>query len=260
MTPVSLALHSVVDRVPRRCKTLDRARRRPSRALRARYRSNITTLPVSRRHYVTHPEFARVSCGALSANDVDRDVELSGWVHRRRDHGGLIFIDLRDRDGHHADRRSIRRRRARFARPRRCATKFVVRVAARVRRVPTGHGESQTRAPATSKCRSRARGARALGDAAVRQVSSDDDVDENVRLKYRYLDLRRPRMQRNLTVRHRIIKAMRDYFDAHEFIEIETPILIKSTPEGARDYLVPSRIHPARSTRCRSRRSCSSRS
>src|ERR1700684_4479005 len=68
-------------------------------ASRARSRSNITTLPASRRHYVTHPEFARVSCGALSANDVDRDVELSGWVHRRRDHGGLIFIDLRDRDG-----------------------------------------------------------------------------------------------------------------------------------------------------------------
>jgi aspartyl-tRNA synthetase len=191
---------------------------------------------------VTHPEFTRVSCGALGANDVDRDVELSGWVHRRRDHGGLIFIDLRDRDGitqitfdpadavtfHVAE--SLR-------------SEFVVRVRGRVRLRPLGT-ENPKLATGAVEVPVAQLDVLAKSETPPFVVSSDDDVDENLRLKYRYLDLRRPRLQENLTVRHRIIKTMRDYFDAHDFIEVETPILIKSTPEGARDYLVPSRIHP----------------
>jgi aspartyl-tRNA synthetase len=191
---------------------------------------------------VTHPEFARVSCGALSANDVDKDVELSGWVHRRRDHGGLIFIDLRDRDGitqitfDPADA-------ATFKTAETLRSEFVVRVHGRVRLRPEGTVNPKL---VTGAVEVPVKTLEILNKSETPPfvVSSEDDVDENVRLKYRYLDLRRPRMQNNLTVRHRIIKTMRDYFDAHEFLEIETPILIKSTPEGARDYLVPSRIYP----------------
>jgi len=190
---------------------------------------------------VTHPEFARVSCGALGADDVDRDVELAGWVHRRRDHGGLIFIDLRDRDGitqitfDPADA-------ATFKVAETLRGEFVVRVRGRVRRRPDG---TQNPKLATGAIEVPVAHLEVLARAETPPfvVSAEDDVDENVRLKYRYLDLRRPRMQSNLTLRHRIIKTMRDYFDAHEFIEVETPILIKSTPEGARDYLVPSRVH-----------------
>jgi aspartyl-tRNA synthetase len=190
---------------------------------------------------VTHPEFARVSCGALSANDVDRDVELAGWVHRRRDHGGLIFIDVRDRDGltqitfDPADEVTFRLAET-------LRNEFVVRVRGRVRLRPPGT-ENPKLATGAVEVPAAQLTVLAKADTPPFVVSSDDDVDENVRLKYRYLDLRRPRMQNNLTVRHRIIKTMRDYFDAHDFIEVETPILIKSTPEGARDYLVPSRIH-----------------
>ncbi len=190
---------------------------------------------------MTHPEFARVSCGALSANDVDRDVELAGWVHRRRDHGGLIFIDVRDRDGltqitfDPADEVTFRLAET-------LRNEFVVRVRGRVRLRPPGT-ENPKLATGAVEVPAAQLTVLAKADTPPFVVSSDDDVDENVRLKYRYLDLRRPRMQNNLTVRHRIIKTMRDYFDAHDFIEVETPILIKSTPEGARDYLVPSRIH-----------------
>jgi aspartyl-tRNA synthetase len=191
---------------------------------------------------VTHPDFARVSCGALSANDVGRTVELSGWVHRRRDHGGLIFIDLRDRDGitqitfDPADA-------ATFKVAETLRSEFVVRVAGSVQLRPAGTLNAKLATGSVEVPVSKLE-VLARSETPPFVVSSDDDVDENVRLKYRYLDLRRPRMQNNLTTRHRMVKAMRDYFDAHEFIEVETPILIKSTPEGARDYLVPSRVHP----------------
>ena len=191
---------------------------------------------------MTHPDFARVTCGALGAADVGRDVELNGWVHRRRDHGGLIFIDLRDRDGltqitfDPADA-------ATFALAESLRSEFVVRVRGRVRARPAGT-ENVKLATGAIEVPVSTLDVLARSETPPFVVSSDDDVDENVRLKYRYLDLRRPRMQRNLTVRHRIIKAFRDFFDAQEFIEVETPILIKSTPEGARDFLVPSRVHP----------------
>ncbi len=190
---------------------------------------------------MTHPEFARVSCGALSANDVDREVELAGWVHRRRDHGGLIFIDVRDRDGltqitfDPSDAATFRVAET-------LRSEFVVRVRGRVRLRPPGT-ENPKLATGAVEVPVTQLEVLAKSETPPFVVSSDDDVDENLRLKFRYLDLRRPLLQRNLTVRHRIVKTMRDYFDDHDFIEIETPILIKSTPEGARDYLVPSRIH-----------------
>jgi aspartyl-tRNA synthetase len=187
-------------------------------------------------------ETERASCGSLSAADVDRAVVLNGWVHRRRDHGGLIFIDVRDRDGltqlifdpAHAET---------FALAETLRSEDVIRIGGRVRRRPAGTenvrlGTGEIEVPVTELSVLN----RSLTPPFV--VANDDDVDESLRLKYRYLDLRRTRMQRNLTVRHRIVKAMRDYFDARGFIEIETPNLIKSTPEGARDYLVPSRVHP----------------
>jgi aspartyl-tRNA synthetase len=191
---------------------------------------------------VTHPEFARVSCGALTAGDVGRDVELAGWVHRRRDHGGLIFIDLRDRDGltqitfDPADA-------ATFAVAEALRSEFVVRVRGRAQLRPAGTENAKlstgaVEVPAASL------EVLAKSETPPFVISSDDEPDENVRLRYRYLDLRRPRMQHNLAVRHRIVKTLRDYFDAHDFIEVETPILIKSTPEGARDFLVPSRLQP----------------
>jgi aspartyl-tRNA synthetase len=190
---------------------------------------------------ITHPEFARVSCGVLTGADVDRSVELAGWVHRRRDHGGLIFIDLRDRDGitqvtfDPADAPT-------FHLAESLRSEYVVRVRGVVRRRPAGTENPRL---ATGEIEVPVTQLELINRAETPPfvVASDEDVDENVRLRYRYLDLRRGRMQRNLTVRHRIVKAMRDYFDAHDFIEIETPMLIKSTPEGARDYLVPSRIH-----------------
>ncbi len=190
---------------------------------------------------MTHPDFARVTCGALGIDDVGRDVELNGWVHRRRDHGGLIFIDLRDRDGitqitfDPADATT-------FALAESLRSEFVVRVRGRVRVRPAGTENTKL---ATGAVEVPVADLHVLAKSETPPfvVSSDDDVDETVRMRYRYLDLRRPRLQRNLTMRHRIIKALRDYFDEHDFIEVETPILIKPTPEGARDYLVPSRLH-----------------
>jgi aspartyl-tRNA synthetase len=185
--------------------------------------------------------FARVSCGALTAADVGRPVELDGWVHRRRDHGGLIFIDVRDRDGitqvtFDPSKTEI------FARAETLRSEFVVRVRGSVRRRPAGTENAKL---ATGEVEVPADQLEILNESKTPPfvIASDEEPAEELRLRYRYLDLRRPRMQRNLTVRHRIIKSLRDYFDAHGFLEIETPNLIKPTPEGARDYLVPSRVH-----------------
>jgi len=182
-----------------------------------------------------------VACGALTAADVGRAVALNGWVHRRRDHGGLIFIDLRDRSGitqvifdpSHAET---------FALAETLRGEDVVRARGVVRRRPPGTENARL---ATGEVEVPADGLELLNRSETPPfvIAADEEPAEEVRLRYRYLDLRRPRMQRNLTLRHRIIKAFRDYFDEHDFLDIETPNLIKSTPEGARDYLVPSRVH-----------------
>ncbi|HMD02381.1 MAG TPA: aspartate--tRNA ligase [Candidatus Baltobacteraceae bacterium] len=183
------------------------------------------------------------SCGALRAADVDSPVELNGWINRRRDHGGLIFLDLRDRDGI-----------TQIVVDPAYAAAFEVAQTLRNEDVVRARGTVRRRPPGTENPKlptGEVELAVHMLDVLARSltppfpVSGDEDVDEALRMTYRYLDLRRPRLQRNLTVRHRIVKAMRDFFDARDFLEIETPCLIKSTPEGARDYLVPSRLHQA---------------
>ncbi|MBM3940735.1 MAG: aspartate--tRNA ligase [SAR202 cluster bacterium] len=184
-----------------------------------------------------------IACGNVRPEHVGHPVTLAGWVHRRRDHGGLIFIDLRDSTGlvqvvfNPADNASVHHIAEQFR------SEWVVQVTGAVRHrpagtenpnLPTGHFEVV------------ATGAHVLNAAKTPpfDVTSDAALDELLRLKYRYLDLRRPVMANNIRLRHRIVKHIRDFLDDRAFVEVETPILIKSTPEGARDYLVPSRIRP----------------
>ncbi|MGB8907595.1 MAG: aspartate--tRNA ligase [Candidatus Cybelea sp.] len=183
----------------------------------------------------------KVSCGALRAGDEGRTVELNGWVNRRRDHGGLIFVDLRDHEG--VTQIVFDPQHESFAQAEHLRNEDVLRVSGMVRRRPGGTENPRL---GTGEVEVAIRELEVLNRSAVPpfQVNADEAVDENLRLEYRYLDLRRPRLQRNLRTRHRIIKAIRDFFDARDFLEIETPMLIKSTPEGARDYLVPSRLYP----------------
>ena len=183
----------------------------------------------------------RFSCGALRADAIGRTVELFGWVNRRRDHGGLIFIDLRDRDG--ITQIVFNPEHPSFPLAEKLRSEDVVRVLGAVRARPDGTENPKL---ATGAVEVGIEQLDVLNRSEVPpfQVNAEDDVDESLRLEYRYLDLRRPRMQRNLRLRHRLVKAFRDYFDERDFVEIETPMFIKSTPEGARDYLVPSRMHP----------------
>ena len=180
------------------------------------------------------------SCGALRGTDAGSAAELSGWVNRRRDHGGLVFIDLRDRDG--ITQVVFDPQTPCFAQAEHLRHEDVVRVRGQVRKRPAGTENARL---ATGEIEVDASELEVLNRSLVPPfpVNTDDDVDENLRLEYRYLDLRRPRLQRNIALRHRIVKALRDFFDVRGFLEIETPMLIKSTPEGARDYLVPSRVH-----------------
>ncbi len=183
----------------------------------------------------------KISCGALRAGDAGKTVELAGWVNRRRDHGGLIFVDLRDREG--VTQVVFDPQNAAFAEAEHLRNEDVLRIAGTVRRRPGGTENPRL---ATGDVEIPADSLEILNRSQVPPfaVNSDEAVDENLRLEYRYLDLRRSRMQSNLRVRHQIIKALRDFFDSRGFLEIETPMMIKSTPEGARDYLVPSRLHP----------------
>jgi aspartyl-tRNA synthetase len=180
------------------------------------------------------------SCGALRADDVGEAAELSGWVNKRRDHGGLIFVDLRDRDG--ITQVVFDPQYPCFKEAEHLRHEDVVRVRGSVRRRPAGTENAKL---PTGEIEVGAEDLDILNRSLVPPfpVNSDEDVDENLRLQYRYLDLRRPRLQRNIAMRHKIVKALRDFFDERGFLEIETPMLIKSTPEGARDYLVPSRLN-----------------
>jgi aspartyl-tRNA synthetase len=181
------------------------------------------------------------TCGALTAADVGQDVVLLGWVHRVRDLGSLVFVDIRDRHG--VTQVVVRDSEALVAAAERLRAEYVIGVMGRVEaRSP----ETVNPKVKTGGIEIAAREIRLLNEAKTPPFSIADEtpVSEDTRLKYRYLDLRRSRMQNNLTLRHRVTMEVRKYFDEQGFLEIETPMLAKSTPEGARDYLVPSRVHP----------------
>lgn len=181
------------------------------------------------------------SSSDLTIDCIGQTVTLAGWVHRRRDHGGLIFIDLRDREGLVQVVFDPRASEAGHRVAGGLRNEFVCQVTGVVRRRPKGSENPDMR---TGEIEVAARDCRLLNAARTPPfyINEDMDVDENLRLKYRYLDLRRQRMKENIILRHRVVKCMRDFLDDRGFIEIETPILIKSTPEGARDFLVPSRL------------------
>ncbi len=181
------------------------------------------------------------TCGALRADNVGADVVLLGWVHRVRDLGGVTFIDIRDRAG--VSQIVVRENDALMAAAKRLRSEFVVGVRGVVQRRSEETVNSKI---ATGEVEVLARDIRILNEAKTPPfgIAEDSPVSEDVRLRYRYLDLRRAGIQENIGLRHRVALAIRRHLDANGFWEIETPILAKSTPEGARDYLVPSRVHP----------------
>jgi aspartyl-tRNA synthetase len=181
------------------------------------------------------------TCGALRSSDVGRDVVLLGWVHRVRDLGGVLFLDIRDRAG--LSQVVVRDSGTLLAEAKRLRPEYVIGVSGAVQR---RSDDTVNPKLASGDVEVLAQSIRVLNEAKTPpfQIAEDSAVSEDVRLRYRYLDLRRPRLQNNMGLRHRVAFAARKYFDANGFWEIETPILTKSTPEGARDYLVPSRVHP----------------
>ncbi len=181
-------------------------------------------------------------CGELSLEDKGRQVSLMGWVQRRRDHGGVIFIDLRDRSGLVQVVFNPEIDSTAFKEADRLRTEYVVYVRGTVRNRPEGNINPDL---STGEIEIKAEDAAVLNEAETPplQIKENLEVGEDLRLKYRYLDLRRPKMQDIIKLRHRVNKVTRDYLDEEGFYEIETPILTRSTPEGARDYLVPSRVN-----------------
>jgi aspartyl-tRNA synthetase len=180
-------------------------------------------------------------CGELGAALVGRSVTLCGWAHRRRDHGGVIFIDLRDREGLAQVVVDPDRPEA-FAAAERVRSEFVLRVTGKVRPRPEGTANPELR---SGEIEVLAHELEILNPSVPPPFQLDEEhLNENTRLTHRVLDLRREPMQRNLRLRYRVAMAVRRYLDRHGFIDIETPMLTRSTPEGARDYLVPSRVHP----------------
>lgn len=186
-----------------------------------------------------------VHAGALRLENVGQTVTLAGWVNKRRDMGGVIFIDLRDRDGKTQVVVDSGRNPAAFTLSEQIRTEYVIQVTGVVS--PRPQGQQNPNLP-TGDIEVLADQVEILSSAKTPPflIDREEAVDESLRLKYRYLDLRRERLQRNLIVRHKAIKFIRDFLDERGFLEIETPILFKSTPEGARDYLVPSRVHPGK--------------
>jgi aspartyl-tRNA synthetase len=182
------------------------------------------------------------SCGELSKDTIGIGVALAGWVHRRRDHGGLIFIDLRDNEGIVQVVFNPEKSKEHYEVASQIRSEYVIRLSGKVALRPLGTENPKL---ATGEVEVIADSVRILNSSKTPPfyINEETKVDENLRLKYRYLDLRRARMKENIHLRHRLVKFMRGFLDLKGFIEVETPILIKSTPEGARDYLVPSRIH-----------------
>ncbi|HKJ76670.1 MAG TPA: aspartate--tRNA ligase, partial [Gammaproteobacteria bacterium] len=182
-------------------------------------------------------------CGHVDEHLIDREVEVCGWVHRRRDHGGIIFVDLRDREGllqvvfdpDWADT---------FATAEQIRSEYVLRVKGKVRYRPEGTENPEL---PTGKVEVLGHELTVLNKAETPPFQldiEDNDVGEEHRLRYRYIDLRRPAMYERLRLRSEIVRVLRSYLDDHGFMDIETPMLTRTTPEGARDYLVPSRTHP----------------
>jgi aspartyl-tRNA synthetase len=181
-------------------------------------------------------------CGQINEQLLGQDVTVAGWVHRRRDHGGVIFVDLRDREGLvqivlHPEQREL------FATAEKLRNEFVVRARGPVQERPAGTVNANL---ASGSVEIVATELELLNRCEPLPFQLDETVNEEVRLRYRYLDLRRESMSQALRLRHRITRSMRGFLDAHGFIDIETPMLTKATPEGARDYLVPSRTHPGK--------------
>lgn len=179
-------------------------------------------------------------CGQVTESLLNQDVEVSGWVHRRRDHGGVIFIDLRDREGlvqvvFDPDYKDA------FATAERVRSEYVLHIKGKVRARPAGTENPDL---ATGKIEILAKEVEILNRSRPLPFQLDEEVNEELRLRYRYLDLRRLEMQQKLRTRARVSSALRRFLDRNGFIDIETPMLTKATPEGARDYLVPSRVHP----------------
>lgn len=181
-------------------------------------------------------------CGEINESLNGTEIEVCGWVHRRRDHGGVIFIDLRDREGllqvvFDPDRAEI------FAQAERIRSEYVLKVKGLVRPRPDGTVNPNMR---TGQVEVLAHELEILNKSETPPFHHDEQANEDIRLKYRYIDLRREKMLGNLMLRHKVTVAMRNYLDVNGFIDVETPMLTRATPEGARDYIVPSRTHPGK--------------
>lgn len=182
-------------------------------------------------------------CGEIRESDIGSNMSLAGWVFRRRDHGGLIFIDLRDRSGIAQVVFSPEVSKEAHERAHSLRSEFVISVSGEIRRRPEG---TENPGLPTGTVELYAKELDVLNESTPLPFPMEEaaETSESLRLRHRYLDLRRPELQRNLIVRHKAAKIIRDYLDGHGFLEVETPMLTKSTPEGARDYLVPSRLNP----------------